>query len=518
MTTPSVSARPRVTTVKVDTLLQWASRGQLRLPAFQRPLRWKRSDVLDLFDSVRRGFPIGTVLLAEQRLNVGETRFGPFVAKQVDGVTNGYSIIDGQQRITTLVGTLLHPEDQPAGDDFSVYFDLEDERFFVLGRRRSVPETAIPLRVMRNLSTSLAWGRGWHLAKERPDLLERADQLAQTLREFELAAAIVDGRDETSLRDIFVRTNKAGVKLKASEIFEALHATSPEQSVTAACARLAEAGASNVDGDFFLRCLLHVGALDPGAKVRELNLSGSPLVQQTETALTRAIGFLRADAEVARAEWLPQNFPLLPLAGFFDRFPDPSPRARRLLRRWFWNGMVADVFADNGFGAVRRWQALVQAGGSDDQVASTMASAVPAMTAFAGLQEAWDVRHRGTWFLKVALFSQTELNSEIDFDGTFLDDARHTGGWIPLSAEGLTDALRGATGDALTTLGFSPETTSLLRAYLAAPSSTGLDTLTSRRLPELARLTEEFLLSVCEPSLSNRPSIETLVSRTRGAA
>jgi len=75
--------------------------------------------------------------------------------------TAGYSIIDGQQRI--LVGTLLHSDDQPVGDSYSIYFDLENETFFVRSRRKSIAETAIPLRVVRNLATTLAWSRNWRL-------------------------------------------------------------------------------------------------------------------------------------------------------------------------------------------------------------------------------------------------------------------------------------------------------------------------------------------------------------------
>jgi hypothetical protein len=499
--------------VKVDELLQWAQKGLLRLPPFQRPLRWKSSDFVDLFDSVYRGFPIGTVLLASQRWDQPQTRLGPFVA-QVAPTEAGYSIIDGQQRITTLVGTLLHPSELPVGDDYSLYFDLEEELFFVRTRRTSVPETALPLRVLRNLTTTLAWSRSWRLASERPELLERADQLAQSIREFEIAAAIVDGGDEQTLRDVFVRTNRAGVDLKASEVFEALHATSPETSIGAATARLAAAGAGQLDGDFFLRCLLLVGDLDPGTDLRKVVVEPRA-VEHTETALLAATAFLRADCEVDDLDTLPQVFPLLPLGGFFHRFPRASDRARRLLRRWFWRGVRENEFANNGFGAVRRWQGLLGSVNRDDVVSSKMLEAMPASSTRVELPNEWRRGTRALWMMQVALAGRARGRADWSFEGSFVGASRHPGAWVPRSdASNLADE----SDDVLATLGFSPEGRALLRAYLHDPTTDRLMALATQRASDLSILTNDFLDSVCEPGTSTQPSIGSLLEQVRGAA
>jgi hypothetical protein len=510
---PRLSARPRVTTLKVDELLQRAQKGLLRLPAFQRPLRWKSSDFIDLFDSVYRGFPIGTLLLATQRWEHAETRFGPFVSL-VAPSEPGYSIIDGQQRVTTLVGTLLHPQEAPAGDSYSIYFDLEDERFFHRARRTSVSETSLPLRVLRSLSSTLAWSRGWRLAAERPDLLERADQLAQSIREFEIAAAVVNGSDEQTLRDIFVRTNRAGVDLKASEVFEALHALTPEKSIGAATNRLASGGVGTVDGDFFLRCLLMVGELDPGSDLRRLHIE-QRAVEETESAILAAAAFLRADCEVDEVESLPQIFPVLPLAGFFHRFPTAGDRARRLLRRWFWTGMRENEFSNNGFGAVRRWQGLLGSAATDDVVASSMLEAMPRATTGPELPSDWRNGQRALWIMQVALSARARLRPDWSFEGSFLGSSRHPGTWVPIVD---ASALASASTSELSSLGFSETSQRLLQEYLSAPSAPRLDVLSTQRLGELADTTREFLESVCEPGRSTRPTITTLLERARGAA
>ena len=81
------------------SLVDDAYSGGIRLPEFQRKWVWKRLDVLRLFDSVRKNYPIGGFLTLEasDRLNLGRREF--------EGVTKAATdirayVLDGQQRIT----------------------------------------------------------------------------------------------------------------------------------------------------------------------------------------------------------------------------------------------------------------------------------------------------------------------------------------------------------------------------------------------------------------------------------
>lgn len=495
--------------------------------------------MLSLFDSVYRGYPVGTLLLAKKSLAAEPYRLGPFVGVP-QAVDPGYLIIDGQQRVTTLVGVLLNPADEPAGDPYAIYFDLEEERFFTRTARRKVPETALPLRVVSSTRATNVWSRSWALAAERPELLERVDQLAQSIREFEIAASIVDGNDEPTLRRIFVRTNDTGRRLETSEVFDALHATSPETSLRAVAARLETTTGSRLEADFIMRCVRHVGGFDPGTSV-SADLNVTELVPRTETALERSLAFLRADAEVFAPSTLPQAFPLLPLSGYFARFPDPSPRARRLLRRWFWRGMTFNEFADNGFGAERKWRRVISEASSDEAAASSMAQSLRGVTT-CKLPDRWSNRSHDVWHLQMALCSAQQNQADASAEGFFLDDGS-TGTWVALQRADVKllgaheiELLTGLAEDAqqrmaqssnaalaravefgrlkrlddaaLGELGFVGTSRELLRAQSAE--------LGAARLVELERLTSEFLRAMCETDLSDRPSIKELL--TKGAA
>ena len=47
------------------TAVENALNGQWVLPAFQRDLKWKRNQNILLFDSLRSGYPVGTLLCAK---------------------------------------------------------------------------------------------------------------------------------------------------------------------------------------------------------------------------------------------------------------------------------------------------------------------------------------------------------------------------------------------------------------------------------------------------------------------
>src|SRR5690606_8899173 len=96
-----------------------------------------------------------------------------------------------------------------------------------------------------------------------------------------------------------------------------------------ACARLqADTGFGELSPDWFLRCLKVVEGLDLRRTLteREGDAASAPpeAVDRTESALRRAIGFLSEDAGIVHAQLLPYRLPLVVLARFFHRHPQPG--------------------------------------------------------------------------------------------------------------------------------------------------------------------------------------------------
>ncbi len=54
---------PKPEIFRIEELVIRVKQGDIKLPKFQRPFIWKRRDVLDLWDSIYKGHPVGSILL-----------------------------------------------------------------------------------------------------------------------------------------------------------------------------------------------------------------------------------------------------------------------------------------------------------------------------------------------------------------------------------------------------------------------------------------------------------------------
>ncbi len=102
---------------KINIILAKVDAGQLSLPSFQRGYVWGRKQVRNLFDSLYRGHPVGSLLTWLT------TR---------DGVKTEL-LLDGQQRITSLYGVIKgRPPEFFNGNAWAfrdLYFHVKEERF-----------------------------------------------------------------------------------------------------------------------------------------------------------------------------------------------------------------------------------------------------------------------------------------------------------------------------------------------------------------------------------------------------
>lgn len=97
MSTQRYSVTPR----PIETILTWVKSGEIAIPEIQRPFVWEATKVRNLLDSLYQGYPVG-YLIAWRNPTV----------KLKDGTTSAGKriLIDGQQRVTALMASLLGRE------------------------------------------------------------------------------------------------------------------------------------------------------------------------------------------------------------------------------------------------------------------------------------------------------------------------------------------------------------------------------------------------------------------------
>ena len=345
-------------TYTVTRLLDALSGGRVRLPRFQRGFRWSDDDRLQLFDSIARGYPIGTLLLARGQAPSDRVVLGGY-ATDVPEVADALWVVDGQQRVATLATALLRDHD---GVHRPIYFDLEAEEF-VLGRRRTAAKPSwIPTRVLARSSDLNKWLREAGASEEHA---QRADAVAERVREYSVPAYLVpyDGKNDATLKEIFRRVNRRGRMLESFEVFEAMRtsmvagAARPLERVTSDLVGL---GFGQIEGKSVERAALAVGGLDPGRDLDAQVEEGTELalLDRVTRGLAGAIQFLAEDVGCPHHSLLPYEGPLFTLARFFALHPNPHPRSRELLARWFWRGTISGVHRTDYSSDRRNWTAI----------------------------------------------------------------------------------------------------------------------------------------------------------------
>jgi len=346
-TSPLDRSMSSSTTYDIARLLHLASTGGLRVPKFQRSFVWDASDVRKLFDSIYRGFPIGTLLLWRQEVKAERVSFGG-ITFDAPANSDALMVVDGQQRITALVAALTAGPRQ-LDERFEVFFDIAKRRFVGLNRGMPPPRS-IPVREALESRSLLAWLREHGDELEERDL-ELADQLGGALRDYRVPAYIVEGNDERLLREVFDRVNSAGKPMTRAQVFHALFANDAEPGSPATVVQeLGRTGFGEIPENRVVQSLLAMRGGDVQRDMHdEFSEAEDPAdwYEQTERALERSIRFLKSEG-VSHQLLMPSSFPLPVLAAFFHLHPEPEPVVQKSLSRWLWRGWVHGYGREGG--------------------------------------------------------------------------------------------------------------------------------------------------------------------------
>lgn len=350
--------RPEARVEAVEDLVRRALRGEIRIPPFQRGLKWKSKDVIDLFDSMYRGFPIGSFLLRKGHAAAAQFTVGPL---DVFGEESSHAwwVVDGQQRLTALAAGLgrLLPLPASSIDPYVVYLDPDTQSFQAPAKDREVPTRWVPLPLLLDSSRLQEWMFTWD---HRSDAALRGVvfEVGKRLREYRVPIYVIDTDDEEVLRSIFHRVNNTGQPLTWDEVHDALygHRGAEPSSLAELGARLEEVGLGRPDESAqLLPCLLAYRGADVTRSLGE-HLRDDPkfldgVVAASLPVLREVLGFLRARAEIPHLRLLPYSTPLVVLTRFFQQHPSPSERSLMLLVRWVWRSFLA---ADPDDRAIKR--------------------------------------------------------------------------------------------------------------------------------------------------------------------
>ena len=338
--------------VFLGKLVEQVAAGRIRVPRFQRAFVWRQADLHDLLDSVIRGFPIGSILVWETENAIASApRVGPIEIDHRPSGQVGY-LLDGQQRVSTLVGTLRLPDDAESIEDgvnWRLYCDLDSREFLPIPSERVEPKH-FPVRSLLDTAGFIAACR--RIADEVDDgdvarqWLNEADRLANAFRDYQLPLIRIREASLDSAVAVFARLNRKGRKMAADEMVSALTYRQGEFHLAAKLdefkEELAWKGFGNLDRVLLLRSVLAALGRDIYAK-DWADLMVKPEVRErlpeafesAESGINRALEFLKL-LGVTSDRLLPYGLQLVFLGEFFRLCREPGANVLDLLRRWFW--------------------------------------------------------------------------------------------------------------------------------------------------------------------------------------
>jgi hypothetical protein len=363
LTVDTPIVKPEV--VFIEQLLDDISLGKIRIPNFQRPFVWKPSDMLELFDSIYKGYPIGSLLFwesTEQLMTRPEV--GPMQVPDRETRPLAY-ILDGQQRLATLFGTLRLPKEAAKGpkqDEWCwwIWFDLKEQVFLHIPRMESsAPEAwLIPLRSILKTVDFLEEARRIQAEcpDEAPGFIEEAERLAQKLKNYKLAITTIQGGRLDQAVQIFSRLNSLGQRVTPDQMVSAL--TYREDGETQPLAnhiddileRLSDYHFGNIRRMTVFRAILAAAGKDVHRSeweeiARSLGSDLPGAAEKAKDALWGATRFLYEELGVPGDRLLPYNNQLLLLSEFFCHCPEPSSQQNETLKKWFWLSSLSSWLA-----------------------------------------------------------------------------------------------------------------------------------------------------------------------------
>ena len=360
-------------TIKADrdymtTVLERIVNGKMLVPKFQRDFVWSSSQMQDLFDSILKGFPIGSLILwtpeTEKFKTIDEIEGVKINVNEKKTTDDVCYILDGRQRITTLISVLF------ADGDFSkdFYVDLNEMRILKQGNAKGKKERFENLSLSEAFDTYSLIG---YLERLKSSALsetqkrvyaEKAKHVNRILQSYELGYINVRGGSIDDAVEIFSRLNSKATSISKDYMIQALAYCKDSdflfgESITQIREKLAIYNFKELGRDLILKCVFnHTDKLFFDGSIQDILLMKERLPQIMEAVkeeVCKSVHFLYTKCGIIDNRLLPYTYHLVLLADFFRINSSPSEMQIEELRRWFFYTTYSGYFTNSSLSRIR---------------------------------------------------------------------------------------------------------------------------------------------------------------------
>lgn len=358
MTKDSIKRDPKPSVERVENLAQRIVDGDILLPKFQRDFVWSRSQILELFDSISKNYPIGSILLwlSKQKLRSEKHIADLPVADRAEEYPVNY-LLDGQQRLSTICGALFWSSKEGDPDSvWNIVYDLRAKTFVHLSSLDDPPLHQIRLNKIPNAAAyfgQVASIKGLE-AKDADALATEAERLFALFKDYSIASVTLHDMPIEDVAPIFERINSTGTKLTIVDLMRAATWSSEFDLVEAIekdiLDELAERNFADVDRKAVLRAIsaaagggFSVDSIDNLRKLSAEELHAASAA--TTSSFKLAVDFLKYQIGAPNADIIPYANQIVVLAELYRRIPAPNATQLTEIRNWFWRTTFSGYFS-----------------------------------------------------------------------------------------------------------------------------------------------------------------------------
>lgn len=357
----------------LSSLLDNLREGIIQVPPFQRKFVWNRRKVQELFDSIRKSYPIGSILLWRPREAPQWERdreVGGFLLPNLKEPKS--YVLDGCQRLSSLFGCLNNPKTSGLPYDirmhnefFNLYLDLREETF-IYPQGGTPRPWQVPVCILSSTSEFRQYTRNV-LEPAIPDSLEldlyldRADSFSRSLVDYKLAVIEVEGATLRDAVNIFSRINSQGTDISDDWKINALSFSEQfnfSEEVDSVIERLRQYNFDSLSRDTLFRCYQSAFDdrlyIDTDIETLARHPNFRPVVKKMSEAIIQAVDFLYHRLNVIDHKLLPYTAQLVFLSVFFLKEPSPTKSQLRDMKRWFWITTYSNYFTASSLSVQRK--------------------------------------------------------------------------------------------------------------------------------------------------------------------
>ncbi len=331
---------------KIDRLIKRVEDGDIKIPAFQRGYVWSQEQVIDLLDSLRLGYPIGSILLWNSNEHLQSTRniAGFPLPDRADNYPVNY-VIDGQQRLSSIYAVFSFHDSQDSSTQeynpdtkiFDIYYDFKQDSLLTFNEYESLSDKLGTVCLRDFLNTSAFLDQLQNLDRIYH---QKAKDLYSKFSNYEVPVVTIR-REREEVGIIFERINNTGTRMNMVDIMVAWTWSDDfqlKEAISTLMETLEDKGFGSIPTKIILQSIS--GMVQDTTKSKQiLNLKPDIIRKNFEPltqSLLKSVDFLYSEFNCINSDFLPHVQQIVGLSKFFGLKAFPTAEQIVKIKKWFW--------------------------------------------------------------------------------------------------------------------------------------------------------------------------------------